>query len=44
MTFTDDQQRKLAVAQEIPGYRFADEQLLISAITPPSATGGHPAQ
>ena len=40
MTFTDEQQRKLAVAQEILGYRFADEQLLLSAITHPSATEG----
>ena len=28
MTFTDEQQRKLAVAQEILGYRFAGEQLV----------------
>ena len=40
MTFTDEQQRKLAVAQEILGYRFEDEQLLLSAITHPSATEG----
>ena len=34
MTFTDEQQRKLARAQEILG-RFMDEQLPLSAITHP---------
>lgn len=37
---TDEQRRKLDRAQEVLGYRFGNEQLLLSAITHPSATEG----
>ncbi|MEG0015059.1 MAG: ribonuclease III [Gordonibacter sp.] len=40
MTLTEEQQYKLARAQEILDYRFDSEQLLLSAITHPSATEG----
>ncbi len=40
MTFTAEQREKLERAQEILGYRFQQEQLLLSAITHPSATEG----
>lgn len=40
MILTEEQQQKLERAQEILGYRFAQEQLLLSAITHPSATEG----
>ncbi|MEG2477618.1 MAG: ribonuclease III [Gordonibacter sp.] len=40
MTLTEEQQHKLARAQEILDYRFDSEQLLLSAITHPSATEG----
>lgn len=37
---TPEQEEKLALAQQIIGYRFKQEQLLLSAITHPSATEG----
>ncbi len=37
---TPEQEEKLALAQQIIGYRFRQEQLLLSAITHPSATEG----
>ncbi len=37
---TEDQRSKLDRAQEILGYRFKEEQLLLSAITHPSAAEG----
>ncbi len=37
---TEEQRRKLDIAQEIIGYHFSQEQLLLSAITHPSATEG----
>lgn len=40
MALSHEQERKLARAQEILEYRFADEHLLLSAITHPSATEG----
>lgn len=40
MSRTEEQKEKLARAQEIIGYRFADDQYLLSAITHPSATEG----
>ncbi len=40
MMLTDEQRQKLARAQEILDYRFETEQLLLSAITHPSATEG----
>ena len=40
MTLTEEQRQKLNRAQEILGYRFETEQLLLSAITHPSATEG----
>lgn len=40
MTLTEEQQRKLMAAQELLNYRFKSEQLLLSAITHPSATEG----
>lgn len=40
MTLTEEQERKLARAQEILDYRFDSEHLLLSAITHPSATEG----
>ncbi len=40
MTLTSEQQRKLARAEEILDYHFDQEQLLLSAITHPSATEG----
>ena len=42
MSMTEEQQEKLARAQEILGYEFKQEQLLLSAITHPSATEGRP--
>ncbi len=40
MTLTEEQQRKLERAQAILEYRFSHEQLLLSALTHPSATEG----
>ena len=40
MSLTDEQQTKLARAQEILGYEFDNTQYLLSAITHPSATEG----
>lgn len=40
MALSHEQERKLARAQEILEYRFADDHLLLSAITHPSATEG----
>lgn len=40
MTLTDEQRCKLGAAQDILGYRFKEEQFLLSAITHPSATEG----
>ena len=40
MTLSEEQQQKLARAQEILDYRFSSEHLLLSAITHPSATEG----
>lgn len=40
MMFTDEQTQKLERAQDILGYRFTQEQFLLSAITHPSATEG----
>ena len=40
MTAAQERERKLARAQEILDYTFADEHLLLSAITHPSATEG----
>lgn len=40
MALTEEQTEKLARAQEILGYEFKQEQLLLSAITHPSATEG----
>ncbi len=40
MTFSDEQRSKLDRAQEILGYAFEDESVLLSAITHPSATEG----
>lgn len=40
MTLTDEQYQKLARAEEILNYHFSSEQLLLSAITHPSATEG----
>lgn len=40
MSHTPEQERKLARAQEIIEYQFEHEQLLLSAITHPSATEG----
>ena len=42
MPYAAEQKMKLAKAQEILGYRFNDEHLLLSAITHPSATEGRP--
>lgn len=42
MTLNEEQHRKLECAQEILGYRFSKEQLLLSAVTHPSATEGKP--
>ncbi|NGM16614.1 ribonuclease III [Xiamenia xianingshaonis] len=39
-SLTEEQQRKLADAQAILGYTFTHQQLLLSAITHPSATEG----
>lgn len=40
MALTEEQEEKLALAQKILGYEFKQEQLLLSAITHPSATEG----
>lgn len=40
MEFTEEQRSKLDKAQEILGYRFGNEQLLLSAVTHPSAVEG----
>ena len=40
MILTEEQEQKLARAQEILDYRFDSEHLLLSAITHPSATEG----
>ncbi|HIS40409.1 MAG TPA: ribonuclease III [Candidatus Aphodovivens avistercoris] len=40
MEFTDEQRSKLDKAQEIIGYRFDDEHLLLAAVTHPSAVEG----
>ena len=42
MPHVAEQKLKLARAQEILGYQFQDEHLLLSAITHPSATEGRP--
>ena len=42
MTVVEEQKVKLKRAQEIVGYSFSDEDLLLSAITHPSATEGKP--
>ncbi|WP_165173422.1 MULTISPECIES: ribonuclease III [unclassified Adlercreutzia] len=40
MSLSPEQERKLARAEEILGYHFEQEQLILSAITHPSATEG----
>lgn len=40
ITLNEEQRSKLDKAQEIIGYRFTEERLLLSAITHPSATEG----
>ena len=40
MALTEEQHEKLKRAQEILGYEFSDERLILSAITHPSATEG----
>ncbi len=40
VNLSEEQSRKLALAEEIIGHRFEREQLLLSAITHPSATEG----
>lgn len=40
MEFAEEQRSKLDKAQEIIGYRFGNEQLLLSAVTHPSAVEG----
>ncbi len=40
MEFAEEQRSKLDKAQEILGYRFGNEQLLLSAVTHPSAVEG----
>ena len=40
MTFTEEQVSKLQRAEEVLGYSFSNKQLILSAITHPSATEG----
>lgn len=40
MQLTQEQEEKLALAEEAVGHRFEDKQLILSAITHPSATEG----
>ena len=40
----DDQRKKFDDAEAIVGHHFKDEQLLLSAITHPSAAEGKPVQ
>ncbi len=40
MPLSEEQNQKLHLAEKLLGYHFADEQLLLSAITHPSATEG----
>ena len=40
--FTDEQRRKLDLAQDILQHRFSDERMLLAAITHPSAVEGRP--
>ena len=40
--YTEDQRRKLDLAQDILQYRFSNEELLLAAITHPSAVEGKP--
>ena len=40
MTFTEEQASKLQRAEEVLGYSFSNKQLILSAITHPSATEG----
>ena len=42
MKLSEEQERKLALAQEIIGYEFHDKSFLLSAITHPSAVEGLP--
>ena len=42
MKLSEEQERKLALAQEIIGYEFRDKSFLLSAITHPSAVEGLP--
>lgn len=40
MTYSEEQRTKLSLVQKIIGYKFNDEDLILSAITHPSATEG----
>ena len=42
MALTDEQRQKLDLAQQILGYQFEDESILLPAITHPSAVEGKP--